>query len=470
MPPHPIEKLTQKLTTSDQLKENQILRLISEYASELMKTDNIHIGLYDEARHSVHYPLAPKNEKPTHISDRKGFEERIEKIVCAREPVVFSPQKASQEHKQAGQEEYAADPPATWIGIPIMLTGKVLGVIVVCHPAKDDVFNTQDNLSILQTMANITAIALSNANLSDKLNQKTSELAEKTEKLNSATHKIAETQDVLSRTTLAADIVHRLNNLVGTIPIWTNSIKEKIETMTAAIQKDVNNMIRESVSEIRESQDTDIIYRLHNAVGTIPIWAGLLKKETDREADAILSDVDSLLREVERLKKPFQEKRIDMNLVLKAILNRFYIQYREEIKKGGLRIDKSGIHSDLHKIWGLYSSVSDAMLNIVSNGIESVLEASGSPGELIVTACNYKDKSGTEWIKIEIADTGKGLSDDVRERIFEPFFTTKKGLGRGYGLWRAKAVIENLGGNICATSHDGNGATFTVLLPKAKRS
>ena len=89
-------------------------------------------------------------------------------------------------------------------------------------------------------------------------------------------------------------------------------------------------------------------------------------------------------------------------------------------------------------------------------------------GVLTVKARNYTDETNAEWVKIEINDTGQGIPKENIEKIFATFFTTK-GEGRGFGLWRAKTIIENLGGNISVTSQKGTGTTFTILLPKTSQ-
>ena len=69
-----------------------------------------------------------------------------------------------------------------------------------------------------------------------------------------------------------------------------------------------------------------------------------------------------------------------------------------------------------------------------------------------------------DWVKIAVRDTGVGIPKEYLPQIFTIFFSTK-GEGRGYGLWRAKAVIENANGTIEAESEEGIGSVFTILLP-----
>jgi PAS domain S-box-containing protein len=73
-----------------------------------------------------------------------------------------------------------------------------------------------------------------------------------------------------------------------------------------------------------------------------------------------------------------------------------------------------------------------------------------------------------EYVEIAVADTGSGLSPQVKARLFEPFFTTKdEGQGTGLGLATSWSIVSSAGGFIRAEGAEGQGATFRVLLPRA---
>ena len=71
-----------------------------------------------------------------------------------------------------------------------------------------------------------------------------------------------------------------------------------------------------------------------------------------------------------------------------------------------------------------------------------------------------------DWIRIDVADSGLGMSTEVHAHLFEPFFTTKPlGKGTGLGLVQVHSIVTAHGGEITVTSKLGHGTTFTFYLP-----
>jgi len=68
-------------------------------------------------------------------------------------------------------------------------------------------------------------------------------------------------------------------------------------------------------------------------------------------------------------------------------------------------------------------------------------------------------------VRLEVSDTGTGMSDEVRQRCLEPFFSTKGQHGTGLGLSLVHATVERHGGTLTVESEPGWGSMFSVRLP-----
>ena len=97
-----------------------------------------------------------------------------------------------------------------------------------------------------------------------------------------------------------------------------------------------------------------------------------------------------------------------------------------------------------------------AVLNLVLNAIDAMPDG----GTLVITS--YDSARGFE---LEVADSGPGLSDEVKRRAFEPFYSTKQN-GTGLGLAIVYHVAEAHGGTVTAMNCPEGGAAFTIKIPR----
>ncbi len=118
---------------------------------------------------------------------------------------------------------------------------------------------------------------------------------------------------------------------------------------------------------------------------------------------------------------------------------------------------------DLPKVLGNESRLGQLFLNLVVNAAQAMPEGAPDANRIEMVA---KVEGGL--VQVEIADTGSGIPGNVLPRIFEPFFTTKPtGQGTGLGLSICRRIVQDLGGDISASSELGKGSRFIVRLPAA---
>jgi two-component system, cell cycle sensor histidine kinase and response regulator CckA len=97
---------------------------------------------------------------------------------------------------------------------------------------------------------------------------------------------------------------------------------------------------------------------------------------------------------------------------------------------------------------------------VITNLIRNAMEAMPNGGELRVETSVIKDK-----VRLQVKDTGVGISKDLLGEVFEPFFTTKGFQRVGMGLASSYGILKSHGGSISVESDRGKGAVFTVILP-----
>ncbi|HEY5380680.1 MAG TPA: ATP-binding protein [Acidobacteriaceae bacterium] len=108
---------------------------------------------------------------------------------------------------------------------------------------------------------------------------------------------------------------------------------------------------------------------------------------------------------------------------------------------------------------------------VLSNLLTNAIDATSRGGRIVVrahTSMNWT--SGAEGMRILVADTGEGMSDETREKAFSAFFTTKAEVGTGIGLWITQKIVGDNGGSIRCRSRQGRdgGTVMNVFLPRLK--
>src|SRR5262245_25862994 len=120
------------------------------------------------------------------------------------------------------------------------------------------------------------------------------------------------------------------------------------------------------------------------------------------------------------------------------------------------RVDvRSFVPADLPPVKLDVELFKQALLNLMLNAEQAMPEG----GELTFLACAEDCR-----VRLDLIDTGGGMTAEAASQVFKPFWTTKPG-GNGLGLPTTKRIVEGTGGTIEVQSEPGRGTKFTLRLP-----
>jgi signal transduction histidine kinase len=133
--------------------------------------------------------------------------------------------------------------------------------------------------------------------------------------------------------------------------------------------------------------------------------------------------------------------------------------------------------ADLPAVHGSAAQIRQVVMNLVANASEAL---GGRTGRIRVTTSLVRVGSNAgviraatvpagDYVKLEVSDTGSGMSPEMQTRIFDPFFTTKSP-GHGLGLAVVQGIVRSHFGAMNIVSSASQGTSFEVLLPCADQS
>jgi two-component system, NtrC family, nitrogen regulation sensor histidine kinase GlnL len=231
-------------------------------------------------------------------------------------------------------------------------------------------------------------------------------------------------------------------------------------------------------SEANRELIRNLAHEIKNPLGGIRGAAQLLDHELERPnlheyTQVIMKEADRLQLLMDRLLTPHrlpQPARLNIHEVLERVRSLILAEYPRGI----------AIHRDydvsLPLLEGDREQMIQAVLNIVRNAAQAIMGAGaapdGSPREIrlrtrVVRQVTLARRRYRHALAVEIADTGPGIPEALRERIFFPLVSGREG-GSGLGLTLAQNFVNQHRGMIWFESAPGN-TTFTILLPVEDR-
>jgi signal transduction histidine kinase len=306
--------------------------------------------------------------------------------------------------------------PASVLAVPLMASGRVLGVLTLGHTERDH-FNVQ-HMGLMRAIAHQASVAIEKARLHKEVTHLAEVLAERVEE---RTRELKETQAQLIQAEklaalgeLAAGIAHEINNPLHILQAYVEHISTKLQ----------------------DSPLSDFMEPMHNALESIARLAVQLR-DFSRPASG-------------------EWKAVNVNNMVTNVLklvNKEMVHCQIEVR--------TGLDPDLPLVTGDSRQLEQVFLNIILNSRDAM------PGGGRLTVETY---TGETAVHVRFTDTGVGIPEEDLSRIFEPYYTTKEDRGTGLGLAICQRIVTMHGGKISISSRLGEGTVSILHLPISRRT
>jgi two-component system NtrC family sensor kinase len=332
------------------------------------------------------------------------------------------------------------------IALPLLFEGNLLGIVYVGQK-KSGLLYTSEDLFLLRTLANQSAVALENAkkfqlieSLNASLEQK---VIERTKALEEAKGWLVQSEKMAALGRLVAGVAHELNNPSNVVGHAAEAISdaasrpfkvlEKIESLPSLSEED---------RALIEAEKKKI--KLARAKEDVATMRDVLQSASRRIASVVLD------------LRTFSRGRVD---------EAREANIPEEIERA-LRILKPKLPDDIEinrdfaerqTLVCYPDALGQVFLNLLANAVDAAVDT---------CVIHIKTQINGEFFEISVQDNGPGIAPENLMHIFEPFFTTKDpGKGTGLGLWVSYQIVSRHGGKLEVESTQGSGALFRVRLP-----
>ena len=233
--------------------------------------------------------------------------------------------------------------------------------------------------------------------------------------------------------------------------------------MSTAIQKR-DQQVSRMAEELRQLS-AGLAHEVRNPLNGMRIFLGLLRRQmpADPKAEQLIEQVDGEVRSLNQLvtefldfarPTPLQTGPVDLSDVVASVL----ALLDGELRAAAIQVQTAGLDT-LPSI----EADADRLKWVFTNLIKNAAQAIDGGGTIAIEGSVDADPGA---VRVEVRDTGAGMSDETVARAFDPFFTTKD-KGTGLGLAIVKRLIEHHRGTIECASEEGGGTTFALRLPVA---
>jgi two-component system NtrC family sensor kinase len=283
------------------------------------------------------------------------------------------------------------------------------------------------------------------------LEQRARSEREALEKLKSAQSQLVQSEKLAGLGQMVAGVAHEINNPLAfvnnNVAVLQRDIKALVQLMGMFQQGQgaiaaASPKLAEEIAELAER--IDLPYTVSNLDDLLT-----RSREGLRRIQQIVRD----LRDFARLDESDLHE-VDLNAGIESTIN---------IVLGRAKRKQVKIETHLNPLPAVAcwpAKINQVIMNLLANAIDA------SDPQGVVTISSAREEGGEGGVRIEVADRGHGMTEEVRARIFDPFFSTKpQGEGTGLGLSISHGIVSDHGGSIEVDSSPGVGARFIIRLP-----
>lgn len=179
--------------------------------------------------------------------------------------------------------------------------------------------------------------------------------------------------------------------------------------------------------------------------------------ETIRIAAQDAASVVGRLREFYRANEEHEKfSPVDLSKLVEQAINLTKPKWKDQAQAAGATVRVVPELSTVPSIAGEEPALRELLTNLIFNAVDAM------PDGGTITIRTRRDGGR---VVLEVADTGTGMSEEVRRRCLEPFFSTKGERGTGLGLSMVFGIVQRHGGEIDIRSAVGKGTTFVITFP-----
>lgn len=262
---------------------------------------------------------------------------------------------------------------------------------------------------------------------------------------------LKEQEKLASLGMLSAGIAHEIQNPLNFV-INFSKISNKLLTDLTEIVEDNEDKLsdddREEIDDIVADLKENMEKIVEHGERAISIIQGILLVSRGKENEFLPSNVNNIVKEYVWLS---------------------YHAMRAKNKQFNISIHEN-YQEDMPQVMVIPQDLSRAILNLMNNACYACWERAQEENDDYHPTISVKTTLADGQITIQLADNGKGMTDEVKQRLYENFFTTKPiGLGTGLGMSITRDIVENKHkGKLTFESEYNKGTTFTITIPVKK--